>query len=70
LQRFRHLYLALTLADLRAKGRWEEDSSAHVFYTETPLAANTTYRVTIDATRGTESLHFEWTFTTGEASRW
>ena len=49
---------------------WEEDSSAHVFYTETPLAANTTFRVTIDAIRGTEPLHFEWTFTTGEAGRW
>jgi hypothetical protein len=32
--------------------------------------SNTTYRVTLDATRGTEALHFEWTFTTGEASRW
>ena len=40
-------------------------SYAKVLYTEAPLEPNTTYRVVIDATRGSEELHFEWTFTTG-----
>jgi hypothetical protein len=43
-------------------------SSARVLYTEAPLTANTTYRVTIDGTTATGSVHFEWTFTTGAAS--
>ena len=43
-------------------------SSAKVLYTEAPLTANTTYRVTIDGTTATGSVHFEWTFTTGAAS--
>ena len=43
-------------------------SSEYVLYAETPLAPLTSYRVIIDATRDTESLHFEWTFTTGEES--
>ncbi|MBN1606311.1 MAG: hypothetical protein JW940_06740 [Polyangiaceae bacterium] len=43
-------------------------ASEYVLYTETPLAPTSTYRVIIDAMRGAESLHFEWTFTTGEQS--
>jgi hypothetical protein len=43
-------------------------SSAKVLYTEAPLTANTTYRVTIDGTNSSGSLHFEWTFTTGAGS--
>jgi hypothetical protein len=43
-------------------------SSAKVLYTEAPLVANTTYRVTIDGTTSAGSKHFEWTFTTGAAS--
>lgn len=41
--------------------------SAKVLYTEAPLSANTTYRVTIDGTNSAGSVHFEWTFTTGAA---
>jgi hypothetical protein len=40
-------------------------SSAKVLYTEAPLTATTTYRVTIDGTTSSTSVHFEWTFTTG-----
>jgi hypothetical protein len=43
-------------------------STAKVLYTDAPLGANTTYRVTIDGTNSSGSLHFEWTFTTGAAS--
>jgi hypothetical protein len=43
-------------------------SSAKVLYTEAALTANTTYRVTIDGTDSSGSVHFEWTFTTGAAS--
>jgi hypothetical protein len=38
-----------------------------VLYTEAPLSANTTYRVTIDGTSSTGSVHFDWSFTTGAA---
>jgi hypothetical protein len=41
-------------------------SYAKVLYTEAPLEAMTTYRVVISATRGGETLDFDWTFTTGE----
>jgi hypothetical protein len=43
--------------------------SAKVLYTDSPLSANTTYRVTIDGTISSAAAHFEWTFTTGAASR-
>jgi hypothetical protein len=43
-------------------------ANAKVLYTEAPLVANTTYRVTIDGTTSAGSKHFEWTFTTGAAS--
>ena len=43
-------------------------SSAKVLYTEAPLAASTTYRVTIDGSNASGSLHFDWAFTTGAGS--
>jgi len=43
-------------------------SSAKVLYTEAPLTANTTYRVTITGTTTAGSVNFDWTFTTGAAS--
>jgi hypothetical protein len=43
-------------------------STAKVLYTEAPLTANTTYRVTIDGTTSSGSVSFNWTFTTGAAS--
>jgi hypothetical protein len=43
-------------------------STAKVLYTEAPLTANTTYRVTIEGSTSSGSVHFEWTFTTGAAS--
>lgn len=43
-------------------------ADAKVLYTEAPLAANTTYRVTIDGSTAAGSVHFEWTFTTGAAT--
>ncbi len=43
-------------------------SSAKVLYTDAPLTANTTYRVTIDGSTSSTTVHFEWTFTTGAAS--
>jgi len=36
-------------------------------YTEAPLSANTTYRVTVDGTTAAGSVHFDWSFTTGAA---
>jgi hypothetical protein len=43
-------------------------TSAKVLYTDAPLTANTTYRVTIDGTISSAAAHFEWTFTTGAAA--
>ena len=43
-------------------------SSAKVLYTDAPLSANTTYRVIIDGTAASASVHFEWTFITGSGS--
>jgi hypothetical protein len=43
-------------------------SSAKVLYTDAPLSANTTYRVTIDGTISSNAAHFEWAFTTGAAA--
>jgi hypothetical protein len=43
-------------------------SSAKVLYTDAPLSANTTYRVIIDGTAASASVHFEWTFITGAGS--
>jgi hypothetical protein len=43
-------------------------SLAKVLYTEAPLSANTSYRVTIDGSNSTGSLHFDWAFTTGAGS--
>jgi hypothetical protein len=43
-------------------------SSAKVLYTESPLSANTTYRVTVDGSNASGSLHFDWVFTTGAGS--
>jgi len=43
-------------------------STAKVLYTDAPLTANTTYRVTIDGTTSAGSVQFDWTFTTGAAS--
>lgn len=43
-------------------------STAKVLYTDAPLSANTTYRVIIDGTSSTATVHFEWTFTTGAAT--
>lgn len=43
-------------------------SSAKVLYTEAPLTANTTFRVTIDGSNSSGSQHFAWTFTTGAGS--
>jgi hypothetical protein len=42
-------------------------TTAKVLYTEAPLGANTTYRVTIDGTNSAGSVHFDWSFTTGDA---
>ena len=43
-------------------------SSAKVLYTDAPLTANTTYRVTIVGTTSSGSVSFDWKFTTGAAS--
>jgi hypothetical protein len=43
-------------------------TAAKVLYTEAPLTANTTYRVTIDGSSSSGSLRFDWTFTTGAGS--
>jgi hypothetical protein len=43
-------------------------STAKVLYTDAPLLANTTYRVTIDGKTTSATVHFEWTFTTGAGS--
>jgi hypothetical protein len=43
---------------------WTTTTNAYVMYTNTPLTAATTYHVTIQATRGTTPLTFDWTFTT------
>jgi hypothetical protein len=43
-------------------------STAKVLYTDAPLTANTTYRVTIAGTTSSGSVSFDWTFTTGAAS--
>jgi hypothetical protein len=43
-------------------------STAKVLYTDAPLTANTTYRVTITGTSTAGSVTFDWTFTTGAAS--
>ncbi len=43
-------------------------ATAKVMYTDAPLTANTTYRVTIDGTTSSQAVHFEWTFTTGAGS--
>lgn len=60
-----------TTEDLPHQWLAEDDptlpSYAKVLYTDAPLAANTTYRVVIAATRDGEPLDFEWTFTTGAA---
>ena len=40
---------------------------AHLHATLQSIAANTTYRVVISATREGEPLEFSWTFTTGAA---
>jgi hypothetical protein len=60
-----------TAEDLPHQWLSDEDptlpSYAKVLYTDAPLAANTTYRVVISATREGEPLEFSWTFTTGAA---
>jgi len=43
-------------------------STAKVLYTDAPLTANTTYRVTITGTTSSGSVSFDWKFTTGAAS--
>jgi hypothetical protein len=43
-------------------------STAKVLYTDAPLTANTTYRVTIAGTTTAGSVSFDWTFTTGAAN--
>lgn len=43
-------------------------STVKVLYTDAPLTANTTYRVTIVGTTSSGSVSFDWTFTTGAAS--
>ncbi len=43
-------------------------STAKVLYTDAPLTANTTYRVTITGTTSSGSVSFDWTFTTGAAT--
>ena len=43
-------------------------STAKVLYTDSPLTANTTYRVTITGTTSAGSVTFDWRFTTGAAS--
>jgi hypothetical protein len=43
-------------------------NAAKVLYTEAPLSPNTTYRVTIDGSSSSGSLHFDWVFTTGAGS--
>jgi hypothetical protein len=55
------------LAHLWLDGDATLGSTAKVLYTEVPLSANTTYRVTIDGTSSAGSVHFDWTFTTGAA---
>ncbi|HJX51154.1 MAG TPA: hypothetical protein VJ801_00175, partial [Polyangia bacterium] len=44
---------------------WLQDGVAYVMYADSPFAANTKYRVRIDATQGSTALSFDWTFTTG-----
>ncbi len=55
------------LAHLWLDGDATLGPTAKVLYTEAPLSANTTYRVTIDGTTSAGSVHFDWTFTTGAA---
>jgi hypothetical protein len=55
------------LAHIWLDGDSSLGSTAKVLYTEAPLSANTTYRVTIDGTSSTGSVHFDWSFTTGAA---
>jgi hypothetical protein len=55
------------LAHIWLDGDSSLGSTAKVLYTEAPLAANTTYRVTIDGTSSAGSVHFDWSFTTGAA---
>ena len=43
-------------------------SSAKVLYTDAPLTANTTYRVTITGSTSSGSVSFDWKFTTGAAT--
>jgi hypothetical protein len=59
---------ATPLAHVWLDGDSTLGSSAKVLYTEAPLTANTTYRVTIEGTTSSGSVRFEWTFTTGAAS--
>ncbi len=55
------------LAHIWLDGDSSLGSTAKVLYTEAPLSANTPYRVTIDGTSSTGSVHFDWSFTTGAA---
>jgi hypothetical protein len=55
------------LAHIWLDGDSSLGSTAKVLYTEAPLTANTTYRVTIDGTSSAGSVHFDWSFTTGAA---
>jgi len=55
------------LAHIWLDGDSSLGTTAKVLYTEAPLGANTTYRVTIDGTTSVGSVHFEWSFTTGAA---
>jgi hypothetical protein len=53
---------------------WLDDDQALpdyalVLYTDSPLAANTAYRVIIETTRAGQPLNFDWTFTTGAGGR-
>jgi hypothetical protein len=60
-----------TTEDLPHQWLAEDDptlpSYAKVLYTDAPLTANTTYRVTVSGTREGAALDFDWTFTTGAA---
>jgi len=55
------------LAHIWLDGDSSLGTTAKVLYTEAPLSANTTYRVTIDGTSSAGSVHFDWSFTTGTA---
>jgi hypothetical protein len=61
-----------TTVDLPHQWLAEDDptlpSYAKVLYTDAPLEANTTYRVTISGTIEGAERDFDWTFTTGAAS--